>query len=209
MIPTVSVSKMTGKLEGIQAINTNTATNEFCIKESSKPDADKICGKCYSMSMLSSYRKNCQPAFQRNSDVLASDAEFILPRTSGAFVRFHGHVELINDPHFLNLCDIAESNGHCTFALWTKRVDIVRPNRHHVPENMILVYSNPKIDNVMSSTAWVRPCIQQRVGVVVKLTALDRSVSTASCATSSTRHQSLSSTLNSRVERRCNLNAFN
>lgn len=64
-------------------------------------------------------------------------------------MRFHGHGELINDTHFLNLCDIAESNGHCTFALWTKRVDIVRPNRHHVPENMILVYSNPKIDSVL------------------------------------------------------------
>jgi hypothetical protein len=142
---------MTGKLEGIQAINTNTATNEFCIKESSKPDADKICGKCYSMSMLSSYRKNCQPAFQRNSDVLASDAEFILPRTSGAFVRFHGHGELINEQHFRNLCAIASDNKHSAFALWTKRVGIVRKNLHHVPDNMILVYSNPKIDNVMSS----------------------------------------------------------
>ena len=151
MIPTVSVSKMTGKLEGIQAINTNTATNEFCIKESSKSDVDKICGKCYSMSMLSSYRKNCQPAFQRNSDVLASDAEFILPRTSGAFVRFHGHGELINEQHFRNLCAIASDNKHSAFALWTKRVGIVRKNLHHVPDNMILVYSNPKIDNVMSS----------------------------------------------------------
>jgi len=151
MIPTVSVSKMTGKLDGIQAINTNTATNLFCIKESSRPDADKICGKCYSMSMLSSYRKNCQPAFQRNSDVLASDAEFILPRTSGAFVRFHGHGELINEQHFRNLCAIADDNKHSTFALWTKRVGIVRKNLHHVPDNMILVYSNPTIDNVMSS----------------------------------------------------------
>jgi len=35
--------------------------------------------------------------------------------------------------------------------LWTKRVGIVRKNLHHVPDNMILVYSNPKIDNVMSS----------------------------------------------------------
>ena len=151
MIPTVSLSKMSGKLEGIQAINTNTVTNPFCIKESSKPDADKICGKCYSMSMLSSYRKNCAPAFQRNSDVLASDAEFILPRTSGAFVRFHGHGELINEQHFRNFCAIASDNKHSTFALWTKRVGIVRKNLHHVPDNMILVYSNPKIDNVMSS----------------------------------------------------------
>ena len=38
MIPTVSLSKMSGKLAGIQAINTNTLTNEFCIRESKKKD---------------------------------------------------------------------------------------------------------------------------------------------------------------------------
>lgn len=151
MNPMPSLSKMSGKLEGIQAINTNTTTNEFCIKESSRPDADKICAKCYSMSMLSSYRKNCQPSFQRNSDILASDAEFVLPRTSASFVRFHGHGELINEQHFRNFCSIAKDNKHSTFALWTKRVGIVRKNLHHVPDNMILVYSNPTIDNVMSS----------------------------------------------------------
>lgn len=151
MIPTVSLSKMSGKLEGIQAINTNTLTNEFCIRESKKKDPKRICGKCYSVGMLSSYRKNCAPAFQRNSDVLASDAEFVLPRTSGAFVRFHGHGELINEQHFRNFCAIAEDNPHSTFALWTKRVDYVRPNLHLVPSNMILVYSNPIIDKVMLS----------------------------------------------------------
>ena len=117
MNPSPSLSKMSGKLEGIQAINTNTTTNEFCIKESKKKDSKRICGKCYSVSMLSSYRKNCQPAFQRNSDILASDVEFVLPRTTGAFVRFHGHGELINEQHFRNFCAIAEDNPHSTFAL--------------------------------------------------------------------------------------------
>ncbi len=150
MNPMPSLSKMSGKLEGIQAINTNTTTNEFCIKESQKKDPKRICGKCYSIGMLSTYRKNCAPAFQRNSDILASDAEFILPRTSGAFVRFHGHGELINEQHFRNFCAIAEDNKHSTFALWTKRVDYVRPNLHLVPDNMILVYSNPIVDRIMT-----------------------------------------------------------
>lgn len=145
----VSVSKMSGKLAGIPAINTNTATNAYCVKQYTSGGEDNICTMCYSQRMLSTYRKNCQPSFQRNSDILSSDREVDIPKINAAFVRFHGHGELINDTHFLNLCDIAESNGHCTFALWTKRVDIVRPNRHHVPENMILVYSNPKIDRVM------------------------------------------------------------
>jgi hypothetical protein len=140
---------MSGKLAGIPAINTNTATNAYCVKQYKSGGADNICTMCYSQRMLSTYRKNCQPSFQRNSDILSSDREVDIPKINAAFVRFHGHGELINDTHFLNLCDIAESNSHCTFALWTKRVDIVRPNRHHVPSNMILVYSNPKIDSVL------------------------------------------------------------
>lgn len=149
MKTSISVSKMSGKLAGIPAINTNTATNEYCVKQYKSGGKDNICTMCYSQRMLSTYRKNCQPSFQRNSDILSSDREVDIPKINAAFVRFHGHGELINDTHFLNLCDIAESNSHCTFALWTKRVDIVRPNRHHVPSNMILVYSNPKIDSVL------------------------------------------------------------
>ena len=41
MNPMPSLSKMSGKLEGIQAINTNTATNPFCIKESQKQDGKR------------------------------------------------------------------------------------------------------------------------------------------------------------------------
>lgn len=149
MTTSISVSKMSGKLAGIPAINTNTATNEYCVKQYASGGKDNICTMCYSQRMLSTYRKSCQPSFQRNSDILSSDREVDIPKINAAFVRFHGHGELINDTHFLNLCDIAESNSHCTFALWTKRVDIVRPNRHHVPSNMILVYSNPKIDSVL------------------------------------------------------------
>ena len=39
----VHISKMTGKLEGFQAISTNTITNEYCIKQNAKNDNNNIC----------------------------------------------------------------------------------------------------------------------------------------------------------------------
>ena len=146
----VKVSKMSGKLLGIPAINTNTVTNEFCIK---MKDTDSICGSCYSHRMLNTYRKNCQPAFQFNSDLLSHSVlvEDFLPVINSAFFRFNGHGELINMTHLINLVNICKKNPHTTFALWTKRKNLIQKlykysDSYHPPENMILIYSNPKID---------------------------------------------------------------
>lgn len=143
----VHVSKMSGKLAGIPAVNTNTVTNPFCIKEAARPDASLICTHCYSHTMLNSYRKSCQPAFQRNSDLLASDADVVPPTFNAHSVRFNGHGELINVQHYKNLIKIALANPHTMFGLWTKRVDIVRGIDK--PDNLLLIYSNPRIDAVM------------------------------------------------------------
>lgn len=145
-----SVSIMSGKLEGIDAINTNTVTNEFCKKAHSLQNPNSICTYCYSMYMLNTYRKNCQDSFQRNSDILASDVPIDKIKFKSPYVRYNGHGELINENHFINLCAIAASDPDRTFVLWTKRTRIVRQNIDHVPPNMILVYSNPAVDRVMT-----------------------------------------------------------
>jgi len=143
----VHVSTMTGKLTGIQAINTNTLTNEFC---STMRDTDAICGACYSAAMLSGSRKNCVPAFEHNSALLSSrelqPAE--LPAINAAIFRFHGHGELINATHLKNLYAIADKNPATIFALWTKRRDIIRKGARR-PDNVVLIYSNPSLDRVM------------------------------------------------------------
>lgn len=150
----IHFSKMTGKLDGLRAVSTNTATNDFCIKQNASGDADNICTKCYSHTMLRTYRKNMAPALQRNTDYLAA-AELDpaqLPFVADAFLRINAHGELINDIHFENICRLAERNPHCNVALWTKRVDIVRRvlRGRDKPANMILIYSNPKIGHIMS-----------------------------------------------------------
>ena len=68
----LTISNMTGKLEGFKAISTNTLTNEFCQKMYNSKKENIICTKCYSMEMLQGMRKNCAPAWQRNSDALSS-----------------------------------------------------------------------------------------------------------------------------------------
>ncbi len=147
--PKVKVSKMSGKLDGIRAINTNTVTNPFCIK---MKEGDSICGQCYSHRMLNTFRKSCQPAFEHNSQVL-SEGPLELSQLPdfypGEYIRFHGHGELINREHLLNFFRIARYNPETTFALWTKRKDIVK-SVGPAPDNLILIFSNPKIDNVMT-----------------------------------------------------------
>ena len=143
----LNISKMSGKLIDIPAINTNTVTNEFCIK---MKESDTICGQCYSHRMLNTYRKSCQPAWQHNSEKLSSRLleRGEIPFINSAYFRFHGHGELINRNHYRNFVAIAAANPGTNFALWTKRKDLVRGIEK--PANLILVFSNPRIDKIMS-----------------------------------------------------------
>lgn len=153
--PMFHISVMTGKLEGLHAISTNTKTNPYCIKQNASSDEENICTKCYSHTMLDSYRKNMQPALQRNSDVLASHihAQAELPKILDLYFRFDAHGELINETHFINLINIARANPKTSFALWTKRTDIVNKvlgtGAYAKPDNLILIYSNPKISRIL------------------------------------------------------------
>lgn len=150
---TIHISIMTGKLDGLRAISTNTRTNDYCIKQNATGDPDNICTKCYSHVMLSSYRKNMQPALQRNSDALSAHPlpESAIPRILDAVFRFDAHGELINETHLANLAAICTHNPRTSFALWTKRNDIVAKyfRTRAKPVNMILIYSNPKISHIM------------------------------------------------------------
>ena len=177
MLQQVHTSKMTGKLIELDAISDNTVTNGFCydryIKAKAKNDkAGKvvdICGVCYSHTMLGSYRKNMQPALDRNEFLAERLLEpHEVPTYLKAFMRLDAHGELRTetvDPasgkvtktynkftHIENYCRIAEHNPHCTFTLWTKRTDIVKLffDSRDKPKNLIIIYSNPKVGTILS-----------------------------------------------------------
>ena len=148
----IKISTLTGKLKGFEAINTNTLTNDFCSK---MRKSDAICRECYSASMLEGLRKNCAPAWQRNSDIFSSKILLSedLPVINAHSFRFHAHGELINLTHLINYMNIAIKNPFTTFALWTKRKNLVNEYIRTggvIPDNFILIYSNPKTDKVLS-----------------------------------------------------------
>ena len=149
----IHISKMTGKLEGLRAISTNTTTNDYCTKQYNKKDSKNICTFCYSQEMLRTYRKNMALALQRNSDIIGKKIihDDGLPIILDAFFRFNAHGELINEINLINYVNIALKNPHCNFSLWTKRFDIVSKyfKDNKKPKNFILIYSNPKINNIL------------------------------------------------------------
>ena len=146
------VSKPDGKLQGIKAIGTNTLNNTFCYKMNNVQDDKIICTKCYSWAMLQGFRKNVAEALQRNTEALSKTVLSYkdLPVIKDDVFRFQHHGELINMKHLKNLVNIARKNPDCTFALWTKRKDMVAKYVATLPSNLILVYSNPRIDKVIT-----------------------------------------------------------
>ena len=150
----IKKSKMSGKLLYLDAINSNTLSNEFCIKEHQSPVKNKICKKCFSFAMLESYRSNCIPNFENNSVALSTmiHTDYSYLKFRNNIVRLHGHGELINQIHLHNFVELVKFFPKHTFALWSKKIDIVRKyfKTNKIPANLILVYSNPIVDKVMT-----------------------------------------------------------
>ena len=149
----LKITKGTGKLANMHSLNVNTASNEFCKAMHSSPDSRVICKTCYSLKALRTYRKNCAVAWQHNSDQLSQPLkDWQLLRVNQLYFRFSSHGELINESHSINLFRICEVNPRTTFVLMTKRHKIIYKalKTHKLPDNLILIYSNPIKDRVMT-----------------------------------------------------------
>lgn len=151
----VHISIMSGKLDTFRSVSTNTLTNDFCIKMN-QGKKETICSHCYSHAMLSTYRKSTATALQRNSDLLSARVlknEEVPQFKDEEAVRLSAHGELINGIHMRNYVKIAELNPQAVFTLWTKRRDLVSQycKRNPVPDNLIFIYSNPKLNDVMTA----------------------------------------------------------
>lgn len=135
---------MSGKLEGMRAINTSPLTNHFCIEMGTHPSY--ICSQCYSKRMLRTYRQSCAEPWRINGELLAlndfsnpNDANLI-PHVKDDVIRYHGHGELINRRHLANFMIIALYNPNTRFVLYTKRDELF--NNITLPDNMKCIYSS-------------------------------------------------------------------
>jgi len=144
-------SVMTGKLYGIPTVNTNPLTNNYC--KSQAENKDSICSSCYSIRMLKTFRQNCVPKFELNTELLSSRLleNHELPPPPGLVARFNGHGELKNSIHFHNILKMARLYPKVTFTLWSKRKRLIQRilRESSKPKNLILVFSNSKVDAIM------------------------------------------------------------
>lgn len=137
-----------GKLAGINSINTSTLENEFCSK---MRKTDSVCAKCYA-ARYESFRTSLEARLVQNSAILSEKvlSRDVLPYINAIAFRFSAFGELINENHLVNLLAIAEKNPHCIFTLWSKRKDLINKVLRETkkPENLILIYSSPKISQI-------------------------------------------------------------
>lgn len=142
----IHITNGSGKMTGIQSINTSTINNAFCSKMRA---TDSVCSKCYS-ARYESFRKPLHEALVRNSKTLSESILPIseLPYFNSNIVRFDSFGELINDRHLKNLSNIARKNNHSIFTLWTKQKKLVSDTfkSFEKPSNLILIYSSPVIN---------------------------------------------------------------
>ena len=126
------ISKGIGKMENIRSISTNTLTNDFCKKMHATKNTLIICGHCYSYDSLEMARfPNQVKALQRNSDILSnkelSEKEIYQNYMfNDNIFRLQSHGDLINKLHLKNLMAIVKANKWTTFALWTKRKNVIK-----------------------------------------------------------------------------------
>jgi len=137
---------MSGKLDGIAAVNTDPLSNDFCIKAATNPDW--VCFYCYARKNAKGYRANCVNCWKRNSQVLS---ESILPleliptlRKGTKVLRFNAYGELVNKNHYINFANIAIKNPLVQCSLYTKRPNLVDVTT--APANLTLVYSSYKLN---------------------------------------------------------------
>lgn len=138
------------KMEGITQINTNPLTNPTCEKLSKIEGI--ICNKCYSRPMMK-MRKACNPRFTNNGNILSSGEIYekdIEDLSKAKYIRFHSHGELLNKQHLENFYKIADMYSEKSFSLFTKRIDLVWNSDKQIPENVVMVFSNYRVDNKLN-----------------------------------------------------------
>ena len=142
----IHITQGSGKMTGIQSINTSTIDNAFCSKMRA---TDSVCSKCYA-ARYESFRKPLHEALVRNSKALSESILPVseLPYFNSTIVRFDSFGELINERHLKNLANIARKNDHAVFTLWTKQKKLVSDTfkSFEKPSNLILIYSSPVIN---------------------------------------------------------------
>lgn len=142
-------TSMDGKMKEMASISVSTLDNPFCMNAEKFFENGKdivVCQFCYSREALRTYRMNSREAWLKNLYTFSQAPLKKIPKLNFAYVRFNAHGEIVNTTHYENYLRIVKHNPDTTFVLWSKRVDIITPEKY---ANLIHVYSNPYINKYM------------------------------------------------------------
>jgi len=140
-------TKMQGKMAGMYSLNTSPEVNPFCIRM--RQIEGLICKSCFTKTTERRWER-CHIAWVNNYRVLTENRlkSDELPVIRKDIFRFQAHGDLGNRTHYLNLISIAEANPKTTFALWTKRLEVVKRGGVVKLSNLIYIYSTPKLNDL-------------------------------------------------------------
>jgi len=131
------------KMGGMMSLNTSSHNNPFCVRMHGNKKS--VCRACYSWTLEAFYEKQLAHYLISNGDILSTTIMEGVPILDRLYCRFNSFGELLNKTHYHNLLGIVDANPQTTFALWTKRLDIVKNPAKR--DNLIYIYSSP-IKNV-------------------------------------------------------------
>ena len=129
------------KMEGMVSFSTSTETNSFCNKM--RCIDGSICQKCFAHRMSLRLGSKFIDKYKNNDWIktyILQDDE--IPFLNVAYFRFEAFGELETETQLNNYLTIARKNPHCRFALWTKRVDLLK-NLGCKPKNVNIIVSSP------------------------------------------------------------------
>lgn len=148
----VWITTHSGKMNGIRSISTNPLTNGFCQCMHSTPDERMICKHCYAHT-YAKMRPSLREHIQKNSEILSKAVLIpsVLPVYDDEFMRFNSFGEIINTNHLINLFSICNKNPQTTHVIYTKRMNLIEMFHCFIPTNLIVVESNPVINDAHST----------------------------------------------------------
>jgi len=135
--------KMNGKMKGFASLSSNS--NSFCEKMSKVQGS--VCQKCYANRMKKLY-ESLNKVLDKNDQILNSKDLTQWNLTNYAYFRLQAFGDCSSQKVVNNYFNFVEANPQTTFALWTKRPDMINKviAKRGKPANLILVRSSIMIN---------------------------------------------------------------
>ena len=140
------------KLEGFYSLNTSPNCNGFCNKMHANKNS--ICSKCFAVNQ-EKRMPNLKNKNARNFDILTKELVNFEGFLNVLYFRFHSFGELENITHLHNFINLTKQHKRTTFALYTKRIDLLKEyfKTHKKPSNLIIVVSSPILNKEINFEA--------------------------------------------------------